>query len=123
MALTRAEVLAAIGARETETIEVGIPEWNGSVYVRRMSAGEAEVSGLFDDPTRVMTRLVAMTTADEAGARLFTDRDVKALAGAEFAVITRIFTASASLNGLSDAALEDATAAFAAAQPDASSSS
>lgn len=124
MALTRDDIIAAIAARKDALEPLEVPEWGGTVYARRLSAGEAESTGVFDGGGADMTvRMLVVCLADEDGNRIFTDEDVKELSAAEFSVVTRVFAEVAKLNGMATDDLDEAIAAFAAAQPDASSSS
>jgi hypothetical protein len=84
--LTREQILAA-DDRRRERIEV--PEWGGTIWVRTMTAGgrDAYEAWLFEAskggktvPLLARARLVVACATDEAGARLFEDGDVQALA-------------------------------------------
>lgn len=126
-ALTRDEIIAAIAARKAEVEPIEVPEWGGTVYARRLSAGDAEKTGLFKEDaeqTAEMTiGLIITCLTDEAGERIFSDEDVAHLTEADFPVVMRVFAEVAKVNGLAAEALDEAIAAFAAAQPSASSSS
>jgi hypothetical protein len=128
MALTRDEIIAAIAARKAEVDTVPVPEWGGDVFIRRLDANDLEATGLLDggsgaNAAKMAVQLMIICVAAEDGTPLFTEDDRDLLAGAEFPIVLRVFAEVAKINGLSNEELEEAMAAFAAAQPDASVSS
>lgn len=127
VALSREEILAGIQARQKTVVTVDVPEWGGSVCIRRLSAAEADATGLAAtrderDPN-VVPRVLAASLADADGELLFTVDDVEALAHADMAVAARVFGEIIKANGLSSPELDEAMEAFASAQPGPSSSS
>lgn len=124
-ALTREDILAAIAARKAAVEELEVPDWGGTVYLRRLSVEALRATGFLDgtgDPSEVPLRVLAASVTDEHGSPLFSMDDVKALAEAEFQTVIRVFTEAARINGLSSAELEEAVAAFNGAQGDDNSS-
>lgn len=106
--LTREQIL---GSRDLQAVEVRVPEWSGSVFVRPMSAGERErwegfVTG--ETKERIRATLASRTVCDDAGELLFTEADVEALGAKSGAALTRIFEAALRLNRISKADVEDA---------------
>lgn len=124
MGLSREGILAGIAARRQLVEPIEVPEWGGAVFIRHLSAAELEETGFLDEGSNgaeMPVRILAACLADETGSPLFAQEDAKVLADAEFAVILRVFAEAARINGLSSEELEAATAAFAQAQGDASS--
>lgn len=111
MALTRDDIL---GADDLPRIEVDVPEWGGPVWVRTMTATEKdafedsilEKRGKGKNATYEMTlqniraKLLVRTLCDADGERLFTNKDLNALAGKNGGVMTRLFAEAQTLNGL-----------------------
>lgn len=127
MALTRDEILAAIGERKKTTTVVPVPEWGGDVHIRMLTAADLKAVGFFDgargDAASLPTTVLQACLADADGEQLFTKKDLAELANADFATVLRVFTEAAKINGLSNDELEVATAAFTKAQSDDTSSS
>ena len=115
MALSRAEVLAALDARQHAVDPIEVPEWGLTVYLRHLTAADLRA---FEDSHGVefQIRVLIASLADEDGQLLFTEEDAAALAGAEFTVALRLFGIVAKANGLSNENLEDAMVAFGVAQ-------
>jgi|SRR6267154_1246396 len=106
--LTRASIISAADLR-TEVIEV--PEWGGAVTIRTMTGVDRdayEASSIITDGngkrrvdmTNMRAKLVALTVVDDAGAPMFTLRDVDAIGAKSAAALDRIFRAAQRLNGL-----------------------
>jgi hypothetical protein len=125
MPLSRDEILAAIAARNKDVLPFEVKEWGGTVYIRRMSAADAERSGLTSDvhAPEMIARVLALSITDEAGIPLFTEADVQALAEADMNVAALVFAECIRVNGLGSADLDEAIAAFTNAQHESSSSS
>jgi hypothetical protein len=114
MSLTREQILA-VGP--PAPMEVHVPEWGGSVFVRQMSAAdrdrfETESSRLHAED-RLAGRQRALVTvfscADEQGRLLFTLADVEAVAALGSLAVERVATLAMRLNKLSeDEVLEEA---------------
>lgn len=91
--LTRESIFANRPAA-LEPLEV--PEWNGTVYIRAMTAAEFKV---WQDAAKdlsgeaVAVSLIIAAVADESGKPLFTAADVPALLEMPNAVIQRIYFA------------------------------
>lgn len=123
--LTKEEILAAIGERRKSVETIDVPEWGGSIGVRRMTADDVERTGMADgkrDAT-MFPKIIAACVCDENGDALFSDDDVKALAEVDMATAARVFAQIMKVNGLADEDMEEAVASFAAAQSESSSSS
>jgi len=104
MALSRDQMLA----RSTLRIErVSVPEWDGEVCVRELTAGERDRWDAWQidhtGPERfadLRARLLIMCVCDESGARIFGDDDVQRVSGLPAVVLTRIWNVAVSLAGL-----------------------
>lgn len=125
--LSRDEVKAAMADRRAATEPLDVPEWGGTVYVRRLSADEAEAVGLFTPEavptTRKMVGMIGACLVDEAGLRLFEENEVREIGTSDFQLVMRLFTEVVKVNGLDADASAEAVAGFSAAQGDASFSS
>ena len=112
--LTRAQIL------ETQDLGrevVPVPEWGGSVVMRGLTGRERDAfeasivrmqrgapgAGMERSLQNIRARLVAMAAIDESGARLFEDRDVRALGEKSAAALDRLFDAARRLSGMSEA--------------------
>jgi len=104
-ALNRDSIL---GAEDLPLVEVAVPEWGGSVWVKPMTAAgrDAFEVAVSDDNGEVDRRnfrakLVARCAVDpETGVRLFKDDDAKALGSKNALPLSRIFEAAAKASGL-----------------------
>jgi len=125
MPLTREQIVAAIEARASEFTPHDVPEWGGTVLIRRLSAADADRSGMTSDQKTpdLVARVIAISLVDDDGTPLFTEDDVKVLAKVDVGVAAAVFAACVKANGLSSDELDEAVAAFTAAQRDSSSSS
>jgi len=115
--LTKEQILSA---QDFNPVPVKVPEWGGTVYVRPMSAGERDrwEGDLLDRAERRKESIAAATEnlrsvflakclCDEAGELLFGADDVKALARKNYKPIDRVYEVAQSLNGLSDADVDE----------------
>lgn len=91
LSLSRTEILSIIPRLDREP--VAVPEWGGAVNVRMMTAAERdrfEVLLAEGKRTNFRALLAAFTACDDAGARLFTEADVPALAAQPASALERI---------------------------------
>ena len=89
---------------------VALPEWGGEVYVRALTGAERDrfEAAMIEQKGKHQTvnmemiraRLASMTICDEQGKRLFTDGDVRGLAGKSAAALNRVFEVARRLSGL-----------------------
>lgn len=107
MPLTRDTFLAA---RTPRIRRVEVPELDGHVHVRMMSAAERdafEAAHLKAKDANFRARLVVATACDESGVLLFQPADAAAVGNQPAALIEPIAKAAAEFNRLTDAEVED----------------
>jgi hypothetical protein len=83
--------------------EVDVPEWNGKVYIRVMTAGERDAWEGFVKKFQVQdirARTAVTCLCDADGKRLFTDDDMPALSNLHSKALDRIFEAAVILNAV-----------------------
>lgn len=111
MALTR-EQINAIDDISVEMVEVNVPEWGGSVFLRPMTVGEldeysnAVVRAKDKGLSNFRSRLVAYCLCNDKGERLFSDADVDQLARRNAVVVNRLYEAADKLNDISPQKVE-----------------
>lgn len=125
--LTR-EQIQAVDDLCSRIVQVDVPEWGGSVNIRPMDVREldeysneamrSKATGMRD----FRTRLVAYCLCDEQGNRLFTEKDIDALAGKSGTVMDRLYRACDELNDIGPKKIEDIAGNSPAGQSDSSSS-
>ena len=97
---------AILSANDRATSDVEVAEWSGTVRVSTMSASErdkweAETYGDGKPKTEdFRARFVALCLVDEAGNRMFTDKEVGELGKKSAAALQRVFAAAQKLNAL-----------------------
>lgn len=101
--LSRDQILQA---DDLGRVELQIPEWGGSVYVRVMRGTERDqfegsmTSGDEQKRANVRALLAALTVVDEKGERLFrSTEDIEALGGKSARALNRIFNKAMEVNG------------------------
>lgn len=120
MLLSREHILSS---DDRKTQDVAVPEWGGSVRVRALSgaerdAYEAGIVQLRADGSKKITlqnlrgRLVSLSIVDDAGERLFTDKDAIALGDKSASALERVFDVARKLSGLSDDDVEELAEGF-----------
>ncbi len=111
--LTKEQILAA---KDVETVEINIPEWDGSVLVKGLTGKERDVfedvclkqrRGEKDIDIRgLKVKLLSLSIVDDAGNPIFTQEDVELLNEKSGAVINRLFEKAQELSGLSEKELK-----------------
>lgn len=115
MALTRDQILKA---DDLQRVEVPVPEWGGTVWVRTMTGQEREAyessfigrDGKVDLRTGMKdarARLCSLCVVDDAGRSLFTHADIEALSKKSTIAIGRVFDAIQKLNAITDEEIEE----------------
>lgn len=94
--LTAADIFAADDAA---TIEVDVPEWGGSVRLRKMTAADSIAYGA-SPAGEALLKLIELCAIDSEGNRLFTGDDVERLKTRAWDVCVRLHAAAAKLNGI-----------------------
>lgn len=104
MALTRDQILQA---EDLTKIEVQVPEWKGSVWVRMLTGKERdELESFWDSAkkkgefTDARATVASLTICDERGERLFSDKDIQVLGQKSSAALQRVFDEALKLNRL-----------------------
>lgn len=113
MSLTIEQILAV---NDTTPIEVPVPEWSGSVYVRRLSASEAlrlsqairAIRGDDAHQERMVTALAAYL-CDAHGGALATIEQARLIAEKSAAAVNRIAAAGHVANAIDTASAEAAS--------------
>lgn len=110
--LTREKILSA---HDMKTVIVHVPEWDGDVSVRTLSAAERDnyeagfVGQKIDGENATLdkggminlrARLVSWTVVNEQGENIFTEEDVVELGKKNAAAVDRIFDAARKISGL-----------------------
>jgi hypothetical protein len=98
--------------------KVPVPEWNGHVYLRSLSAEERDAfseavttqgdQGVEVNRTQLRERLLVLSLCDEQGNRLLSDAEIAQLSKKNSAVIQRLFMRAKQLSGMADDAVERA---------------
>lgn len=103
MALSRDQILGAV---DFNFVDVDVPEWNGSVRLRGLSAAERdefEASlGVSQDLVNMRARLVVNCLVDENGDKLFKSSEAKELGKKNGQVINMLFDEVRKLSGMAD---------------------
>ncbi len=104
MALSKDDILAT----DLPRIEVQVPEWNGSVFVRQMTSTEKDAyeTEMYQarkkqegsELINLRARNLIRTISDENNTRVFEDSDVDALGEKSGLILDRLFDASEELN-------------------------
>lgn len=109
MALTAEQILTADDAG---LLEVNVPEWGGSVYIRVMSVGERDsyermwIGKRETGVDNFRTEYLARVLCDEKGKLLFSHEKIAALSSKSGAVMGRLFDAAMKHNYMQEDAVE-----------------
>lgn len=92
--------------KDLKPVEVEVPEWGGSVFIRPISAAES-LQFIADnernkDKGDSAVRLMVLSVVDEDGNPLFTEGDLPKVREKSFRAIMRIQKEALKLNGLGD---------------------
>lgn len=113
---------AIFAAKDLETIEVEVPEWDGTVIVRGLTGRERDEfeasmmerrgKQMVPNVANVRAKLVVKCVVDENGKRLFTDQDANEMGEHSAAAVNRIYAAASKLSGLTDEDVEELAGDF-----------
>lgn len=110
MPLTKDQILAA---NDMGLLEVAVPEWGGSVYVRVMSVGERDsyenewMTHKDRGVDNFRAKFLQKVLCNEKGELLFSPDEVDKLARKSAKVTTRVWRAAMSHNALTDNDVEE----------------
>ena len=122
MTLSKEQVVAAIAARAADTKEVEVPEWGGSIRLRRLTVGDMEQAGFMSGAAageQTYLAILARAVVDDDGEPVFTEDALESLAAADATITLRLFFEVSKMNGLLAGDVEEMTESFVAAPPDA----
>jgi hypothetical protein len=126
MYLTKEQIL---GAQDTPTEVVDVPEWGGKIIVRTLNGTERdqlEQSIMVGDNEKnlvgIRAKYAALSIIDEQGNRLFTFEDIEALGKKSAKALDRVFDACQRLSGLTTKDVEELAGNSGGAQKGASTS-
>lgn len=127
--LTR-EQIEAIDDMTAQMVEVDVPEWGGSAFIRPLEVGELD-----DYSNKVMrarqkgeglanfrAELVAKCLCDAKGVRLYSDAEVAILAKKNGVVVNRLYEVCDKINDIAPKKIEDVAGNSHAGRSDSSSS-
>ncbi len=108
---------AIFAAKDLETAEVEVPEWNGTVLIRGLTGRERDEfeasilerrgKRMIPNVANIRAKLVVKCVIDADGKRLFADTDANELGEHSAAAVNRIYEAAAKLSGLTDEDVEE----------------
>lgn len=108
MSLNRDTILSA--PVKLKRVEVPVPEWGGSVFVRELAADERDLLELAWEKTQrknFRARLVLATACDENGVDLFKMEDLLAVSKKESTAVSRICEVAFKVNRFTKEDVED----------------
>lgn len=110
MSLTKAQILAA---DDLGLLEVKVPEWKGSVFIRVMSVGERDAyendwirnkdKGVDNFRAKFLQRVLC----DEKGELLFESGELESLAAKSAKVMGRLWKTAMEHNAITDSQVEE----------------
>lgn len=99
-----------IGFDDLKSEAVEVPEWGGTVFIRRMTGAERDAyeADVFETKGTTVTmkrenfraKLVSRCLVDEAGERLFSDAEIATLSKKSAAALDKCFSAAQRINGM-----------------------
>lgn len=110
MPLTKEQILAA---DDMGLLEVQVPEWGGSVFIRVMTVGERDsyenewMANKSTGVTNFRSKFLQRVLCNDQGELLFTKDEVEALAKKSAKVIGTLWEAAMRHNKLTDADVEE----------------
>lgn len=121
MSLTALDILGHSGLSSLPKEEVQIPEWNGSIWIRGLTAAERDLyeSQVFIVDTNkgkttgrmnrlnIRARMIRYTACDQDGDALFNDGDIPRIGELPAVIIDRLFDVAQRLSGMSKEDVEE----------------
>lgn len=114
--LSRDQILKA---DDTQTREVDVPEWGGTVRVKSLTGRERDafeestIQGqgkkVRQNMTNFRAKLVALSVVDEENHVIFSQKDVAFLGIKSAAALQRVFNVAAELSGMTEKDVEELT--------------
>lgn len=110
MSLTKEQIMAA---DDMGLLEVQVPQWGGSVYVRVMTVGERDsyenewMVNKHKGVENFRSKFLQRVLCDETGSLLFTANEIDLLAKKSARVITKVWEAAMKHNALTDDDVEE----------------
>jgi len=98
--LTREQILEADDIKREE---IDVPEWGGKILVQTMNSKDRdrwEEKQVNDPYNNIRASLIAKMVVDEAGERVFTNKDIEALGAKSSGPMAKIFKICQDMNGL-----------------------
>jgi hypothetical protein len=108
--LTRDAILAA---KDISEIQIEVPEWGGKVCIRSLSVGESDLYADYilkqkgDKNANALAYLLTLALVDNNGDKIFTEKDIVALAKKSRSAVERVALKCLEANGLTVDAGED----------------
>ena len=109
-ALNKHQILGAVSS--APTLRVDVPEWGGEVFMRIMSVGERDeyenewIRSKDRGMPNFRSKFLAKVLCDEAGARIFTDKELDELAKLPAVVMNRLWQQAMEYNALQESHTE-----------------
>ena len=110
MALTKDQIIAA---DDMGLLEVEVPEWGGSVFIRVMSVGERDsyenewIANKNKGVQNFRSKFLQRVLCDEKGELLFSNDETELIAKKSARATTRVWEAAMKHNALTDGDVEE----------------
>lgn len=110
MALSKDQILSA---DDMGLLEIAVPEWGGSVFVRVMTVGERDsyendwMVNKSNGVENFRSKFLQRVLCDDKGELLFKADEIEQLAKKSAKVVTRVWEAAMKHNALSDGDVEE----------------
>ena len=106
---------AILNAQDLQRVEVEVPEWGGTVWIRTLTGNQRDVfeaslmkaNGKTQNLTNVRGRFAALVVCDESGTQMFNDAEAMKLGEKSAAALNRIWDAGTQLNGIGEEAVKE----------------
>lgn len=98
---------AILAKREIPKQQIAVPEWEGDVFIRALTAGERDGLEAYvtecrreEEVPKVRAKVAVMSLVDADGKQLFGDADIEALSSMYSKPLDRIYDVATRLNKL-----------------------